>query len=101
MYVYDIPYPNKDQYMLLYRGMPINVSKNISYLKAKMKAHRDEMDSEEEGTYIIATHDEEVVYSHTFKKGEKGNSKTPYNVFTKPTVNYKTVYLYEQDGPLA
>ncbi len=100
MYKYDIPYPQKDQYALLYKDVPINVAKSITYLKSKMKAHRDEIGAEEADTYTIVTPDWDVVYTHTFQVGEKGNSKVPYVVSTKPTINYKTVYLYEQGGPL-
>ena len=95
MYKYDIPYPKKDQYALLCSNFPINVSKNISYLRTKMRAHRDECGSEEEVTYSIVTSDLKEVESHTFKKGEKGNSKRPYHLIgEKPHINYKTVYLY-------
>lgn len=40
MYKYDIPFPNKEQYTLLFRhdaksSIPINVAKSVSYLKTK------------------------------------------------------------------
>ena len=101
MYKYDIPYPNKDQYALRVNGFPINVAKSISYLKTKMKAHRDEMGTDKEVTYTIVTPDESVVYTRVFKIGESGNSKTPYHVIgPKPDIKYKTVYLYRSDGAI-
>ncbi|MBR3004711.1 MAG: HRDC domain-containing protein [Lachnospiraceae bacterium] len=99
MYKYDIPYPKKDQYALLINNFPINVAKSISYLKTKMKAHRDEYGSEEECTYTIVTPDLKPVYTRTFKKGEEGNSKKPYHIIgPKPDIKYKEVYLYRSDS---
>lgn len=104
MYKYDIPYPKKDQYALIFHNYPINISKNIDYLKRKMKAHRDEMGAEEEGTYSIVTSDLKEVESYTFKVGEWGNSKSPYctdkpiKASKKPEINYKTVYYHWADA---
>ncbi|MBR2554569.1 MAG: hypothetical protein IKE94_06870 [Aeriscardovia sp.] len=99
MYKYDIPYPKQDQYALLFNGHPINVAKSLSYLKTKMKAHRDEMGSEIESTYTIVTSNGDTVYTRIFSIGETGNSKTPYHVIgPKPDIIYKSVFLYKSDG---
>ena len=74
MYKYDIPYPNKEQYALLYNGAPINVSKNVSYLKAKMKAHRDSMPEKTKGTYTITAPGGGVIFTRVFEEGEEGDS---------------------------
>ncbi len=101
MYKYDIPSSKGNQYTLLYNGTPINVAKSITYLKAKMKAHRDDVGSEEEGTYIIVAPNGSIIYDHEFSKGEKGNGKTSYHVIEpKPNINYKTVYMYDAAEPI-
>ena len=104
MYKYDIPYPQKGQYTLLYCGVPINVAKSVSYLKAKMKAHRDDMGSDIIGTYTIVSPDGSITFTREFSKGEKGNSNVPYQIIKpkpeKPNINYKTVYLYDSMEPL-
>ena len=70
MYKYDIPYPKKDQYVLLFctdgkswNDALINMSKNVSYLKTKMKAHRDEM--------IESGYDDIGYYSFTQNHGDE------------------------------
>ena len=99
MYKYDIPFPKKDQYTLYYEGFPINVAKSVSYLKTKMKAHRDDMGSENPGSYSIVAPDGGTVYTRVFEKGEEGNSTTPYHVIGPKPV-YKTVYMYDAAEPL-
>ena len=106
MYKYDIPFPNKEQYTLLFghdakSSVPINVAKSVSYLKTKMKAHRDEMDANDIGVYSIVAPDGSLTYTHTFNKGELGNSSAPYHVIApKPNIVYKRVYLYEPAADL-
>ena len=110
MYIYDIPYPKKDQFVLLFSpndklsGPPINMSKNVSYLKAKMKAHRDEMvDLGYDGVayYCIKNPNKEVIFTKTFQKSERGNSNVPYHVESpKPKINYKKAYLYDWKGDI-
>ena len=106
MYKYDIPYPKTDQYILLFctdgkswDDVPINMSKNVSYLKTKMKAHRDEMIElgyDDIGYYCIQDPNKNVIYTKTFQKGEKGNSNVPYHVESpKPKINYRKAYLYD------
>ena len=101
MYKYDIPFPNKEQYTLLFghdakSSIPINVAKSVSYLKTKMKAHRDEMGAEDIGVYSIVAPDGSLTYTRTFNKGELGNSSAPYHVIApKPNIIYKRVYLYD------
>ena len=106
MYIYDIPYPKKGQYVLLFctdgkswDDVPINMSKNVSYLKTKMKAHRDEMIElgyDDVGYYCIQDPNKETIYTKTFQKGEKGNSNVPYHIESpKPKINYKKAYLYD------
>ena len=100
MYKYDIPFPNKEQYTLLFGHdakslIPINVSKNVAYLKAKMKAHRDEIGADSIGIYSIVAPDGTLAFTHTFNKGEQGNGNIPYHVIApKPNIIYKRVYLY-------
>lgn len=43
MYKYDMPFPKDGQLILMYVGMPSNVSKSKAYLIEKKKAHRDDM----------------------------------------------------------
>lgn len=43
MYKYDIPFTKYGQLIIMYVGMPSNVSKSKAYLIEKMKAHRDDM----------------------------------------------------------
>lgn len=106
MYKYDIPFPNKEQYTLLFGhdakpSIPINVAKSVSYLKTKMKAHRDEMGAEDIGVYSIVAPDGSLTYTHTFNKGELGNSSAPYHVIvSKPNIAYKRVYLYDPAADL-
>lgn len=99
MYKYDIPFPKKDQYTLYYEGFPINVAKSVSYLKTKMKAHRDDMGSENSGSYSIVAPGGGTVFTRVFEKGELGNSSTPYHVIG-PKAIYKTVYMYDASEPL-
>ena len=105
MYKYDIQYPKKNQFTLLFcidgkSWRIINVSKNISYLKSKIKAHRDEMiDSghDDTGYYSIEAPNKDIVFSQTFQKGERGNSNVPYHVESpKPDIKYKKAYLYDR-----
>ena len=111
MYIYDIPYPKKDQYVLLFctdgkswNDIPINMSKSVSYLKTKMKAHRDEMVElgyDDIGYYCIHDPNKNVIYTKTFQKGEKGNSNVPYHIESpKPKINYKKAYLYDWKGDI-
>lgn len=111
MYKYDIPYPKKDQYALLFctdgkswNDAPINMSKNVSYLKTKMKAHRDEMIElgyDDIGYYCIQDPNKSVIYTKTFQKGEKGNGSVPYHVESpKPKINYRKAYLYDWKGDI-
>lgn len=106
MYKYDIPFPNKEQYTLLFghdtkSSIPINVAKSVSYLKTKMKAHRDEMGAEDIGVYSIVAPDGSLTYTRTFNKGELGNSSAPYHVIApKPNIIYKRVYLYDPAADL-
>lgn len=106
MYKYDIPFPNKEQYTLLFghdakSSIPINVAKSVSYLKTKMKAHRDEMGANDIGVYSIVAPDGSLTYTHTFNKGELGNSSAPYHVIvSKPNIAYKRVYLYDPAADL-
>ena len=106
MYKYDIPFPNKEQYTLLFghdakSSIPINVAKSVSYLKTKMKAHRDEMGADDIGVYSIVAPDGSLTYTHTFNKGELGNSSAPYHVIvSKPNISYKRVYLYDPAADL-
>ena len=105
MYIYDIISQNKGQYALLmsydneYWGAPLNVNKKVYYLKNKMKAHRDEMvESGHDDIiyYRIVDYDQNVIYSHCFQKGEKGESNVPYHTKSpKPKIIYKTAYLYD------
>jgi len=82
MYKYDIPYPKKDQFTLLFctdgkSWGVINVSKNVSYLKSKIKAHRDEIINsghDDVGYYSIEAPNKEIVFAQTFQKDERGNS---------------------------
>lgn len=109
MYKYDISYPKKDQFTLLFCtdgkswGI-INVSKNVSYLKSKIKAHRDEMmDSGhvDVGYYSIEAPNKDIVFTQTFQKGERGNSSVPYHVESpKPDISYKKAYLYDRKGDI-
>lgn len=100
MYKYDIPFPNKSQYTLLFghntkSQIPINVSKNVDYLKRKMKAHRAELGADEIGVYSIIAPDGTLTYTRTFSKGEMSISNTQYHVIApKPNIIYKRVYLY-------
>lgn len=106
MYKYDIPFPNKEQYTLLVGHdanslFPINVAKSVSYLKTKMKAHRDEIGSDDIGVYSIVAPDGSLIFTHTFNKGECGNSSAPYHVIApKPNIIYKRVYLYDSAADL-
>lgn len=73
MYKYDIPYPKKGQFTLMYNGCPLNVSKNISYLRSKIKEHRNMM--EEDGLYPSAKYEVvskqgNAVYERQFSEGE-------------------------------
>ena len=100
MYKYDIPFPKENQYTLLFNGAPINVSKNASYLKKKMKAHRDSMGSEKSGSYEIKAPNGTTAYSRIYEKGEGGNSNVSYHVKqAKPVIEYRDVYLYGQTEP--
>lgn len=105
-YKYDIPFPNKEQYTLLFGHdaksfTPINVAKSVSYLKAKMKAHRDDCGADDIGVYSIIAPDGTNAYTHTFNKGEQGNSSIPYHaVGPKPNTIYKRVYLYSSTAEL-
>lgn len=102
MYKFDIPSPKKDQYTLLYNGYPINVAKSVAYLKAKMKAHRDDIGAKETGIYSITSPDGATVFSYVFNEGEAGNSTAPYHVVgQRPNITYKTVYMYDADEPLS
>lgn len=102
MYKYDIPFPKKDQYTLLFGHdtkslTPINVAKSVSYLKTKMRAHRDEMGADDIGVYSIVAPDGSLSFTRTYNKGELGNSSAPYHVIApKPNIIYKRVYLYDQ-----
>ena len=102
MYKYDIPHPNKDQYSLCssHDGKswyPLNVSKNTSYLKTKMKAHRDEMVDagyDEEIHYCIKDPNQTIIFTKSFQKGVRGGSTTPYHVKSpKPDIIYKEAFL--------
>ena len=104
MYKYDIPYPKKDQFSLCscYDGKswaPLNFSKNISYLKTKMKAHRDDMVNagyDDIIHYCIKDPEQKIIYTQTYQKGVKGGSTVPYHKESvKPKINYKQVYLYD------
>lgn len=98
MYKYDIPYPKDDQYALLFNGLTINVSKNKSYLKGKMKAHRDEVGANDIGAYSIKAPNGSIVFKHTYQVGELGESKSPYQVIApKPDIVYKSVFLYADE----
>ena len=104
MYKYDIQYPKKDQFTLLFctdgkSWGVINVSKNVYYLKSKIKAHRDEMiysGHDNTGYYSIEAPNKDIVFTQTFQKGERGNSHVSYHVEApKPKINYKKAYLYD------
>ena len=106
---YDIRYPNKNQYSLLYSHDgklwgPVNVSKNISYLKTKLKAHRDEMldfGYDDIGYYRIEAPNKDIIFTRTFQKGERENSNVPYHKESpKPKINYKKAYLYNWEGDI-
>lgn len=110
MYKYDIPYPKKDQYVLLFNtdstktDSPINMAKSVPYLKAKMKAHRDamvELGYDDKAFYCILAPNKDIVFTKTFQKGERGNSKVPYHVESpKPDINYREAYLYDRKGDI-
>ena len=112
MYIYDIKLPNKKQYSLHYgknedeclKRNPINVSQKISYLKSKIKSHRDTTDIHEEACYLILSPKKEVVFIKNYFKGEKGNGTSPYTVSStassETVIEYKSVFLYKDNDEL-
>ena len=106
MHKYDIPFPNEQQYTLLFGYdaeslTPINVAKSVSYLKSKMKAHRDACGADSKGFYSIIAPDGTTVFTYTFVKDEQGNSTIPYHVIgPKPNIIVKRVYLYSSADDL-
>ena len=108
MYIYDIKLPNNNQYSLHYgkneneclRCSPLNVSQKVSYLKSKIKSHRDISDTNEEACYIILTPKKEVVFIKNYSKGEKGNGTSPYSKCPETVQEYKAVFLYMHNDEL-
>lgn len=106
---YDISYANKEQYSLFFSidggscGL-INRAKSVSYLKGKMKAHRDQMVDagyDDVGYYSIKAPNNDIIYTQTFSKGVRGESKVPYHVEApKQKINYKKAYLYDRSGDI-
>lgn len=92
MFKYDIPYPKSNQMTLTLNGIPINVSKNKSYLVGKMKAHRvlsyEEFGSWPAAEYAIVDSNGKLIFKKIYTEGEKAVSNEPYNKVTKDTTNY-------------
>ena len=92
MFKYDIPYAKDGQMTLTLNGVPINVSKKITYLQDKMNAHRVSIckfdNSCPAASYEIIDTNGKVIFSKTFAEGETAVSKEPYNNVSKETIHY-------------
>ena len=106
---YNIQNLNPKKYTLFYNFNGelwggINSSKSVSYLKVKIKAHRDEMVElvyNDIGNYCIKNSNKEIIFTQSFQKDERGNSNVPYHVETqKPPIKYKKAYLYDKQGDI-
>lgn len=69
MFKYDIPYAKPGQLSLLANGIPINVSKNKSYLIKKMEEQIDLVkqngDCKNSIEYTIIDEEGKTIFSHT------------------------------------